>query len=153
MRNIIELFDFLGVRHDFLDKPGVGSQLPGVKLLGTTDLDALESPHVAWPRAFFTDAVATYEDPLEMGKLVEGSGDRPFAAVRPQDAVGGIAGPARRLSPTGRSMPATHYHLTQNATAFDIDAPSPGLVVLSEAWVPGDTFVTVMMGSRRMFCA
>jgi hypothetical protein len=131
--------DFLGVRY-YLDKPGSGAGLPGLKLLGTTDLEALESP-TAWPRAFFTDTVATYEKLREMRILVEGTGDRPFAAVLPKTraALPGLSGALADR----KVVPATNYHLTQNTTSFEINAPSPGLAVLGEAWVPGDMFAFI----------
>jgi uncharacterized membrane protein YfhO len=39
--------------------------------------------------------------------------------------------------------PARNYRLTTNTTAFDIEASGPGLVALSEAWLPHDFRVTL----------
>ena len=39
--------------------------------------------------------------------------------------------------------PARDYHLTANTTSFVIDAPGPGIAVLTEAFYPGDFRVTV----------
>jgi uncharacterized membrane protein YfhO len=40
-------------------------------------------------------------------------------------------------------VPARNYHLTTNTTAFEIDASAPGLVALSEAWLPHDFRVSL----------
>jgi hypothetical protein len=131
--------DFLGVRY-YLDKPGRGAELPGVKLLGTADLDVVES-ETAWPRAFFTDAVLAYREPAEIARLV-GEGDgRPFAALLPAEHAR-LQQPPRDFA-SRAVVPASGYRLTQNSTAFEIDAPTPGLAVLGEAWLPDDLEVTV----------
>jgi uncharacterized membrane protein YfhO len=39
--------------------------------------------------------------------------------------------------------PARNYHLTTNTTSFDIEASGPGLVALTEAWLPHDFRVTL----------
>ncbi len=131
--------DFLGVRY-YLDKPGRGAELPGVKLLGTADLDVVES-ETAWPRAFFTDAVLAYREPAEIARLV-GEGDgRPFAALLPAEHAR-LPLPPRDFA-SRAVVPASGYRLTQNSTTFEIEAPTPGLAVLGEAWLPDDLEVTV----------
>jgi len=131
--------DMLGVRF-YLDKAGRGHELPGLKLLGTTDLDVLES-ETAWPRAFFTDTVASYREIPEMMRLVNEGDGRPFAAM---------LAPSRALLPLPATdlaqrtiVPAHAYKLTQNTTTFEIEAPGPGVAVLGEAWVPDDLIATV----------
>ena len=131
--------DMLGVRY-YLDKPGTGASLPDTKFLGTTDLDVVESP-TAWPRAFFTDAAVAYHEMTEIRQLVEQGDGRPFAALLPK-ARERLPLPPRDLA-TRTVVPASHYRLTQNTTGFDIDAPSAGLVVLCEAWLPDDLEVLV----------
>jgi hypothetical protein len=131
--------DMLGVRY-YLDKPGQGASLPGTKILGTSDLDVVESP-TAWPSAFFTDAAFSYHNLAEIRYLVDKGDGRPFAVMLPKDFAK-LPLPKRDLA-ARVVVPATHYRLTQNSTAFDVDAPSPGLVVLGEAWQPGDIEVAV----------
>jgi hypothetical protein len=126
--------DMLGVRY-LLDKPGQGSTLPGTKLLDTSDLDVVESP-TAWPRAFFTDTAAAYHDLDQIRKWVDEGDGRPFAALLPL-AREALPLPARDLS-RRTVVPAHDYRLTQNTTTFQVDAPSPGLAVLEEAWIPND---------------
>jgi hypothetical protein len=131
--------DLLGVRY-YLDKPGQGTELPDLRLFGRSDLDVMESK-TAWPRAFFTDAVLTYRDLPEIARLVRDGDGRPFAAVLPA-ARTRLLLPERDFSDRV-IVPAENYRLTQNSTAFEIDAPTSGLAVLGEAWLPDDLQVVV----------
>ena len=99
--------------------------------LYSADLDAWESP-TAWPRAFFTDRLLAYQTIQDFSQLVERNG-RPFAAV--QDGA--------PLPGSGLSVAAKNYDLRTNSTRFDIDAPSPGIAVLTETWFDGDIRVTL----------
>ena len=75
--------DFLGVRY-YLDKAGRGHELPGLRLLASSDLDALES-ETAWPRAFFTDSVLGYRTAPEMAHFLNEGDGRPFAVMLAED--------------------------------------------------------------------
>ncbi|MDR3404301.1 MAG: hypothetical protein P4L99_17515 [Chthoniobacter sp.] len=131
--------DLLGVRY-YLDKPGRGGELPGLRLLGTSDLDVLES-ETAWPRGFFTDSVLTYHEPSEIARLLQDGDGRPFAAVLPAERARLPLPPADFNQ---RSIVSAHnYRLTQNTTTFEIDTTSPGVAVLGESWVPRDIQVVV----------
>jgi hypothetical protein len=126
--------DMLGVRY-YLDAKGAGSRVPDTKLLGSFDLDVVESS-TAWPRAFYTDTVAAYEHVPEFVRLVKEGDGRPFAAMfAPERAP--LPLPARDFS-ARQIVPARNYRLTQNATRFEVDASGPGMAVLGEAWVQGD---------------
>ena len=75
------LFDALNVRYylDLQSDQGVLGR--ALTLVKTADLDIYESP-TAWPRAFFTDRLDTYDRPEEfIEKLRTGDG-RPFAAAQ-----------------------------------------------------------------------
>ena len=129
--------DFLNVRFYF-DLPS-GQRASGnlLKLEPADDLDVYESP-TAWPRAFFTDRISVYRTPAELIEQIKAGDRRPFAAIRAADLV--VTPELNRFSQNlgGRQVvPATGYHLTANSTSFEIQAPAPGLVVLSEAWWPG----------------
>jgi hypothetical protein len=106
---------------------------------GDLDLYRNES---AWPRAFFTDRVAVYEDAADFAALIRRDPGQPVAAIQAKDAAQ-LPGNLSR-DPTGRHVvPATHYTLTNNRTEFEITVPGPGMVVLTEAWLKGDFQATI----------
>ncbi len=131
--------DMLGVRY-YLDKLGRGHELPGLRLLSGTDLDALES-ETAWPRAFFTDSVLGYRDIGDLKQLINEGDGRPFAVMLAPDRSRLPLPPADFAQ---RKIVNAHgYRLTQNSTTFEVDAPTAGVAVLGEAWLPGDIQATV----------
>ena len=137
--------DFLNVRY-FLAKSGE-PDVPGTKTLGRFDLTVAES-ETAWPRAFFTDAIASYANGEELRRLVEEGDGRPFAAMpsgeRTRPNLPPVADAARAV------VPARNYRLTNNTTTFEIDAPTPGLAVLLETNAPGD--IEAFVDGRRAEC-
>ena len=137
--------DFLNVRY-FLAKSGE-ADLPGTTTLGRLDLTVAENP-TAWPRAFFTDAVLPYADGEALHRLIEEGDGRPFAAMPSGDRSRPHLPP---VEPAARAVvPARNYRLTNNTTAFEIDAPAPGLAVLQETNSPGD--FEVFVDGRRAQC-
>ena len=136
--------DFLNTRYYLdlrSDQAALGALL---KLDRTGDLDVYESP-TAWPRAFFTDRVVLYRDAPDFMALLEKGDGRPFAAAQASDsatcrALGGMT----RDSLDGRvAIAATDYRLTENSTSLSVDAPSAGIVVLTEAYWPGYPHVRI----------
>jgi hypothetical protein len=127
--------DFLNVRY-YLDLRSDQAALGTVlRLDRAADLDVYESP-TAWPRAFFTDRLATYHQAADLVRLVTQGDGRPFAAVQVTEAG---SAPALRRDLTGRTVePARAYRLTMNTTSFDVRASGAGVVVLTETWWPGD---------------
>lgn len=128
-------FDFLNVRHYFdyhSDQALLGALLTPVKM---ADLDVYRS-ETAWPRAFFTDRIAVYDDASALGKLVNGGDGRPFAAMQRGDTT--RPGILFNELDHRTVVPAKDYQLTGNTTAFDVEATGPGVVVLHEAWLRKD---------------
>lgn len=138
------VYDFLNVRHYLDYKSDHGRQGSVLTPVFDGDLDVYRS-ETAWPRAFFTDRVATYAKPADFAQLVKGGDRRPFAAMQ----IGDRAIPANVPSAlSDRAVaPARNYRLTTNTTAFDIEASGPGLAVLSEAWLAHD-FIATLDGAR-----
>ena len=133
-------YDFLNVRYYFDYKSNqslLGAVLSKV-LIGDLDLYRSET---TWPRAFFTDRLATYVTAKDFAKLITSGDGRPFAAMQTSDpALRSDIPPALA---TRTIVPASNYHLTTNTTGFDIEATGPGLVALTEAWLPHDFRVTL----------
>jgi hypothetical protein len=132
------LFDVLNVRYylDLQSDQGVLGK--ALKLVKTADLDIYESP-TAWPRAFFTDRLDTYDRPEEFIEKIRAGDGRPFAVAQRPDLA---RTPALLAIPRGLAertvAPATDYVLTENSTTFTVRAKSAGVVVLNEVFWPGD---------------
>jgi hypothetical protein len=103
----------------------------------------------AWPRAFFVDGVTTYDTVPDLLNKVSDVG-RPFAAVQTTDGEASSA--TRDLTmPSGDVVPATRYRLTTNTTSFAVRAPSAGVAVLSETFLPDDFHATLNGASVPYF--
>ena len=126
--------DFMNVGYYF-GMPGELPTIPGLSLESRNDLDVYESSKV-WPRAFFTNRLAVYDEPAEFVRLVMSGDGRPFAAVQRADSDD----KALRAVPHGVLgrvvIPAGGYQLTERMTAFTVHASEPGVVVLAEAFLP-----------------
>ena len=110
-----------------------------LKLVKQLDLDVYTSS-TAWPRAFFTDRLTSYATTKDFAALIFKGDGRPFASSQEgQTDLPPL--PAELADRTVR--PATNYHLTSNNTSFVVDAPGPGIAVLTEAYYEHDFQVTV----------
>jgi hypothetical protein len=131
-------FDALNVRY-YLDLHSDQAVMGrALKLVQTADLDVYESP-TAWPRAFFTDRLALYDEPGNLVETIRHGDGRPFAAAQRSQLTDerALLGLPRGL--TDRTVtPATNYRLTENTTSFDVHASGPGVVVFNEVFWAGD---------------
>jgi len=125
--------------------------LPNLKAVASLDLNVYKSESV-WPRAFFTDRLFFYHQQKEFIGLLNNGDGLAFAAVQKDDsslrpAISNDLSSVRRSLP-GQVIAATDYVLTGNKTSFRIQTPAPGVVVLTEAYVPED-FQVVVNGKRQ----
>jgi hypothetical protein len=86
----------------------------------------------AWPRAFFSDKVASNFSAEDFVQQLLENGRQPFVSLS-QDEITKQPG-LQSLENTKKAtiVPATHYRLLPNSTAFDVHAPSAGVVCLTE---------------------
>lgn len=139
----LPMHDLMNVRY-YLATPQAGQVLPGRTPLAKLDLDVFESP-TAWPRAFFTDTLSTYQAPRDFVAFTLANAQRPFASVQASDVdslPAGVRTLPRNLAQRG-SVAAHGYTLTANTTSFEVTASKPGIIVLTEAYYPGDFQVTL----------
>ena len=131
--------DLMNVRHYLATHGATVRDLPGRRWLASRDLDVYESP-TAWPRAFFTDRLATYAAPVDFVRLTMAEGRQPFAALQEKDlpALPSALKQLGRNLAARSSSPAYDYHLTANTTGFTVTAKEPGVIVLTESYYPGD---------------
>jgi hypothetical protein len=140
--------DLMNVTHYLADtRSPPGHEIPGLKWVGQRDLDVYASP-TAWPRAFFTDRLEVYDQVSNFADLARAGDGRPFAAVQAseKDVPALPADLGRRAI-----RAATEYRLTANTTSFAIDAPGPGIAVLTEAFYADDFQVTIDGRPARYF--
>jgi hypothetical protein len=131
---LVPLHDMMNVDYYIADHATPAREFAGLKLVKQLDLDVYQSP-TAWPRAFFTDRLAAYGTTKDFSDLIQHGDRRPFAAGQ----KGQTDLPALPADLTGRTIrPATDYHLTTNHTSFTVDAPGPGIAVLTEAYYEHD---------------
>ena len=141
--NVRSFFDALNVRHYFDLASDQGVLGRALRLMRTADLDVYESP-TAWPRAFFSDRVVTYEKPAELAARFRTSAGKPFVAIQAEDHPSQGALSAVPRAETGATVtPASGYRLTANATSFSVRANGPGVIAVLEAHWPGDFRATI----------
>ena len=89
----------------------------------------------AWPRAFFVNEVASYDTLETLAQFFQSSGGLPLAAVMDDAVILPVV--------TRQVVPARSYQITTNSTSFEVNAPSRGMVVLTETHVPKHVHVVV----------
>lgn len=131
-------FDALNVRY-YLDRARGRDRLgPSLHPVAFADLDVYESPGV-WPRAFFTDRLALYDEAPDFVQQIDSGDGRPFAAAQRKSAADTPAPPTLAPELAGRAIvPASEYRLTENTTSFTVRASTRGVIVLTETFWPGD---------------
>jgi len=125
------LLNLLNVKY-LLTMPGV--MLPSGLAFHITDQSdfAVVENLEAWPRAFFTDRVFPNATTSNFIQLLVHQGQRPFAALAPREIATQPGLWELAASQTAVVLAATNYQLLPNSTAFDVHAPSAGVVCLSE---------------------
>lgn len=140
-RDIQKILDFANLKY-YLETPRSNTplELPWLKHLGRGDLDVYASDS-AWPRAFFTDRMTTYNTLPEFLNQIQKGDGRPFASILSTDAA--KAGALLNDLSARQAVPASNYRLTNNTTTFTVEAPGKGVIVLDEMYLDDDFKVTV----------
>jgi len=135
----LPLYNLLNVRY-FLDVPPRPG--PEVALTGRPRLDLDVSQNEGeWPRAFFVGTLQSYDRLEQFLELLRQADAHPFAAAQNGDLT--VSNLDRTAATSTTAVPAHDYRLTNNTTTFTVDAPAPGVAVLTEAYVAGDFRVTL----------
>jgi hypothetical protein len=133
------LYNMLNVRY-FLSMPARSAP----------DMTAVEQPRLdldvsknegEWPRAFFVGGLQTYDRLEQFLDQLRQADSHPFAATQNGDLT--VSNLDRTAATSTAAVPAHDYLLTNNTTTFTVDAPAPGVAVLTEAYVAGDFRVTL----------
>jgi hypothetical protein len=103
----------------------------GFRIADRSDFLVLENLQ-SWPRAFFSDKVATNSSTEEFIQQLLENGRQPFISIT-QDEIKKQPGlEALENTKPATLLPAMNYRLLPNSTAFDVHAPSAGVVCLTE---------------------
>ncbi|MEY2494805.1 MAG: hypothetical protein QOJ45_1297 [Verrucomicrobiota bacterium] len=145
VKTALPLYNLLNVRY-FLDMPMRGRAPLFEGEPKRLDLEISQNEG-AWPRAFFAGDVRSYDRVDEFVQMLRQEDSHPFAAVQKGERTGLtdealIFGNSVSAAPS-LVVPARDYQLTNNTTTFTIDAPGPGVAVLTEAYLAGDFRVSV----------
>jgi len=134
---------------DSFDQPGADywvrvaiERVPKIKRIHQSDM-SVWSRKSPWPRAYFVDSFAAYTKLAELANFVRQAEGIPFAAL----ATGQVVEPrVNRIV-----VAARNYRLTSNTTSFHVNAPTAGVVVLSEVDIPGDVHVRLNNKASQVF--
>ncbi|WP_438479524.1 YfhO family protein [Oleiharenicola lentus] len=136
---IVPAHDVLNAALYVADRSDPPREYAGLTLLKQLDLDVYASP-TAWPRAFFTDRLGTYDTPRDFAQQVLTGDRKPFASVQTSQSDT----PDLPQEFAGRTVRAAKdYRLTANTTTFTVETTGPGVAVLTETYYAEDFQVTV----------
>jgi len=139
---LVRKYDLYNVTHYVAIHRDGPHPIDGVGLVGQADLDVYRSP-TAWPRAFFTDRMVGYAQPVDFARLLMSGDGRPFAALQFSELSKRVAMPLSLPSEDRTIRPAHNYRFTPNTTSFVLDAPGRGVAVLTETYYRDDFQVTL----------
>ena len=125
------LLNLLNVKYLLADRGAKAGDHPGFRDAGRSDFLVLENPQV-WPRAFYSDKIVSADSNEKFIQLLLKDGRQPFIALSEVEIE--KQPELRPLEATAQATvsPAANYLLLPNSTAFDIHAPSAGVVCLTE---------------------
>ena len=125
------LLNMLNVKY-LLTPPDVGLQGDmAFRITKRSDFAVMENLE-EWPRAFFANQVVSIDSNEEFIKRLLGNGRQPFVALTHTEIEKQPDLQRLEAVSPGAIVPATHYRLLPNFTAFDVHAPSAGVVCLTE---------------------
>jgi hypothetical protein len=120
--------------------------------IGSFDLRVLKNEK-AWPRAFFADRVLAYDTTEEFLQMIRKGTGSPLAAVQRSDTAA-LSATHEFQAGDGAShlvVPAKDFSLTSNNTTFVVDAPGPGVIVLTETYPDDEDFRATLNGTPTKY--
>ena len=125
------LLNLLNVKY-LLAPPNVATiERMAFRVTDRSDFGVLENLQV-WPRAFFANQVVPLATTAEFSEYLFDNGQQPFISLT-REEIAKQPG-LQKLETVDQTTvdPATNYRLLPNSTAFDVHAPSAGVVCLTE---------------------
>ena len=136
-KNIISANKGLDLMNVGLVITKLGTQLPnGYSLIFQDDYMVWKNENY-WPRAFYTNLIFSMKKDEEISDLINKSEQGKFFASIDSNTLKSL-----NFSPDKKNdflfTSSINYKLTNNSTSFDISVLQAGIVVLTEAYYPGD---------------
>ena len=139
------LLDLFNLRY-LLGSPQVQCDAPGFRVVARLDFGIVENLD-AWPRAFFSDRIASIPSNDAFIQYLSQNAKHPFISLEPGEIHDHPALAPLVNDVPSTAIPATHYRLLPNSTSFDIHAPSAGMVCLGEG--QAKNFTATANGERK----
>lgn len=140
---LLPFYNLLNVRYFLATVNSPDVHLQNLTKAAELDLSIYQNDS-AWPRAFFVDKIIPYDSTGEFIATIVNRKERPVAAIQKNTlATMPLTPPLMSAQEDARVVAARNYHLTSNTTTFTIDAPTAGLVVLTEVFLPKDFVVRI----------
>lgn len=115
----------------------LGEKLPsGFTLIHQSDYMVWRNENY-WPRAFYTNNILYIKNDKDISKFFDRNFEKNFFAVLESKSNSKNYLVDSKNKSFSKSS-AFNYQFTNNSTSFDIEIPSPGIVVLNETYYPKD---------------
>jgi hypothetical protein len=125
------LLNMLNVKYLLARPDSIVRETSDFRITDRSDFCVMENTQT-WPRAFFANQIVPIDSIKEFVNYLSEYGRHPFIAL-PSEEIGKQPG-LQQLETTNPAAisPAFNYRLSVNSTAFDVRAPSAGVVCLTE---------------------
>jgi hypothetical protein len=148
---MLPFYNLLNVRYFLATANRPDLHLQNLVKAADFDLSVYQN-NSAWPRAFFVEKAVVYDSTAQFVAIAKDNRSGPFAAIprselQPQFPVLSADQTLDRFV----AVPARDYKFTSNTTTFTIDAPRPGIAVLTETFLPDDFVLRVNGAPGRYF--
>ncbi len=125
------LLNLLNVKYLLAPPDASDHERPGFRFTDRSDFGVLENLQV-WPRAFFARQVESIASNEKFITRLLKNSQQPFIALTRAEIEKQPGLQQLETTNPAAISPATNYRLFPNSTEFDIHAPSPGMVCLTE---------------------
>lgn len=147
---ILPFYSLLNVRYFLEGGDSAGVRHPALTMAADLDVKVYENTQ-AWPRAFYVDQIVRYGTTEQFVTMVKNKSGVPFAGIQ-ENALPADGALSSLMGSSGSQqvVSARDYKFTNNTTTFTVDAPAPGIAVLTETFLPDD-FVVTLNGSAASY--
>ena len=125
------LLNMLNVKYLLARPNSIVRESSGFRIADRSDFCVMENLQT-WPRAYFANQIVPIDSTKEFVNYLSENGRRPFIAVTREEIEKQPGLQQLEMTNPAAISPAFNYRLSVNSTAFDVRAPSAGVVCLTE---------------------